>query len=200
MTRCSPSLRTLSLVLGLALVLLSPLRAAAQVGIEGGINMATLKQNPDFTLAASRTNGITGGLFASFGPDVVTGQIEILYSEKGAKLATQPETQVRLSYVEIPVAFRIQMARRPSHHFAIFFGTNFGLNLTATQSVGGTDVDIKDNIDFIDYGLMVGAGFEAGRVIGSVRYTHGIRDIEKTSTDKLTTRTITAMIGITFDR
>ena len=93
------------------------------------------------------------------------------------------------------MALRIQMARRPSHHFAIFFGTNFGLNLTATQSVGGTDVDIKDNIDFIDYGLMVGAGFEAGRVIGSVRYTHGIRDIEKTSTDKLTTRTITAMIG-----
>jgi hypothetical protein len=74
------------------------------------------------------------------------------------------------------------------------------LNLSAKQTVGDAEVDIKDDIDFIDYGLVFGAGFEAGRLIGSVRYTHGIRDIEKTSTDKLRTRTITAMIGIAFNK
>jgi Outer membrane protein beta-barrel domain len=198
MTRCSPSLRILSLVFGLTLVLLSPLRAAAQVGIEGGINMATLKQNPDFAVAPTRTNGITGGLFASFGPDVVTGQIEILYSEKGARFATSGEPQLKLTYVEIPIAFRIQMARTPSRHFAIFLGTNFGINLTATQTASGVDSDVKDSIDMLDYGLIVGAGFQAGRLIGNVRYTHGVRDISEDTTNKLRTRTVTAMVGISF--
>jgi hypothetical protein len=182
-----------------AAAILAPAPAAAQVGVQAGVNLATLSQDPDFTVDVTRRTGITGGLFAILGPDVVTGQIEVLYSEKGARLATSPATEAKLSYLEVPVAIRVQMARGPRRHVAIFAGTAIALRLQAKQIVSGTETDIKEEIDELDFGITVGVGFEAGRVMGSVRYTHGLRDIDTGGTDKLFNRALTAMVGVSLN-
>ena len=72
--------------------------------------------------------------------------------------------------------------------------------VTAKSSGQSTTEDIGDDIESVDYGVVFGAGWEAGRLTIDGRYTWGLSNIGKDETDpeKVTHRVIAVMAGIRF--
>jgi len=88
----------------------------------------------------------------------------------------------------------------------LFAGPSLGFKLTAnaTADFGGGSVtdDISDDIESFDYGLVFGAGWEAGRLTIDGRYTWGFSrlgvDEDEAGSQKTTHRVIAILAGVRF--
>jgi hypothetical protein len=86
----------------------------------------------------------------------------------------------------------------------LFAGPSLGFKLSAraTAELGGqkTNEDIGDLIESVDYGVVFGAGWEAGRLTIDGRYTWGLSALGKDQDDpeKTTHRVIAVLAGVRF--
>ncbi len=181
-------------VLGIFLVI--PAQASAQiVGVEGGLSFAKLISDDPDAPALDWLKAPTGGLFIVFGPNTVTGRVDVLYSVKGARA---PFGDYKFTYIEAPVGVQFNFARGSDSDVHVFAQTTIGFKLDAKLDVADSDeqVDIED-VDDLDFGVTVGAGATFGRFVVNGRYTHGIRDINKLG-EVVKTRSVAIMAGYRF--
>ena len=86
----------------------------------------------------------------------------------------------------------------------LFAGPSLGFKLRAKATVGfrrREDVtdDIGDDIESFDYGVVFGAGWEAGRFSIDGRYTWGLSaSASMKTTSKTTHRVIAVLAGVRF--
>ncbi len=86
----------------------------------------------------------------------------------------------------------------------VFGGPSLGFKLTskvtAKSSGQSTTDDIGDDIENFDYGVVFGAGWEAGRFTIDGRYTWGLSALGKDQDDpeKTTHRVIGVLAGVRF--
>jgi hypothetical protein len=192
----------------LVLVLACAGRAAAQDvswGVKGGVNFATLAVDvdpgPDFNY---RIGLVAGGFVTWPVGSRLDIQPEVLFSQQGATLdATDVQPTIKLDSLVTPVLVRY--ALRPGHRgLVIFGGPSLGFKLSAkvkvTSSGTTTTDDISDEIEDVDYGVVFGAGWEAGRLTIDGRYTWGLSNIgsDETVEEKTTQRVIAVMVGVRF--
>jgi len=133
------------------------------LGIKGGVNFANL--------SLDEANSRTGYLFGAFAHVPISENIgiqpEVLFSSQGADI---DDTDVNLTYVNVPVLLRLKLIEVLNVHF----GPQFGFATKAEAD----DEDILDNIKNSDISLAFGAGvnlplgLEAG-----ARYNLGLSDI-----------------------
>jgi opacity protein-like surface antigen len=195
---------------GLGLVLACASAASAQeaaVGLKAGLNLATA----DFDLDGEdgdldRRAGFVGGLFVVWPASATVAlQVEALYSQKGATLDTRGlEATLKLDYLDFPVLVRAAVGRWSAGSAHVFGGPSIGLRVRAhgESSFDGEneDEDIGDDVERVDFGLTAGAGVEFGRMTVDGRYTWGVTDLNKVSSDAVSirNRVFTVMAGVRF--
>ena len=168
-----------------ALALASGLTGAAQaqrsnvsLGLKAGASYSSLvgpqSGNPDGLF------GFHAGGFANIGiTDLFAFQPEVIYSQKGAKFANVADAGPRFSYIDVPLSFHVNAD-------GLFFeaGPQVGFLLSAKQQDRGpVAIDIKPTTNPIDFGYLVGLGYQrkTGPGIG-LRYNGGFTNLPKEQT------------------
>ena len=155
--------------------------SAQEFGIQAGMNMANLSGED---METDMKMGIFGGVTAAFSlTDVMTLETGALYSTKG----TQDEnsgikTSMDLSYIEIP----LNIAYSVSDQISLMAGPYLGLLMSANFKQSGEflgetideELDIKDDIANMDFGINIGASFFINESISvGAGYQLGLADI-----------------------
>ena len=197
-------------VLAASLLLLCTGAASAQItgrGLRAGLNLSTLD-----------TSGAAGdapverqmrGLFAGFLTWPVTPWLELqpeaIYTMKGAKTGeTGVAAKALLDYFEVPILGRVTRGASGARRFYAAAGVALGVLVRAkTRADFGRsteEIDIRDEVETLDWGAVVGGGFELGSVVVDVRYTHGLRDIDRDAADdvKVRNRAASLSAGVRF--
>ena len=185
----------------LSLALLAGMTGAAQAqtgvrfGLKGGINYSTITaKNTD---GIESKLGLQAGAFANFGlSDLISIQPEVLYSQKGFQSEGNSKNKAKFNYIDIPVLVKVNAG-------GLFFeaGPQLGILASAKVTDGSIDVDVKKNLNTVDFGYVAGLGYqlETGPMIG-LRYNGGITDIAKDGNNDNKTRNsaFQLYVGYTF--
>lgn len=170
-----------------AVLFAAPLAAQANLRIVAGLNRASL--GDDGADASGLTRARTGfavGAGVDFPLRPTMGlRAELLYSQKGGRSGQDAnETVLRVDYIEAPVLFYLQGTKqqvRPTLVAGPYFA--FRVSCSArTTILGSTSVNDCSSVGIpelrrLDYGVVVGAGFETGNVDAGVRFGVGLPDV-----------------------
>lgn len=200
----STRIRAMLVALGVAVLVTIPVNASAQstsdvvVGAKAGLNSATVKVKGDSD--PDRLWGGVGGLFLRGQVNDSLGlQIEGLFSQRGAKFDDGfDKGQVRLTYIDVPLLVKLGGKASGGARFYVFTGpqASYRLNAEATDDATDITVDLKDDIEDLDFGWTAGLGVDANRLTLDARYTHGLKNISTDKDDDVKNRTFTVMIGV----
>lgn len=169
--------------------------ASAQImpefGIRGGINFASFsdsKQEVD-----SRRVGLLAGVYGTIKiPSIpISIQPEVLYSQKGAEING---VKVKLSYIEIPVLIRMNLASKVSLIPHLYAGPYVGFKFNYEEEPPPADDEIQEKN--LDYGLVFGAGFDINKINVGVRYNLGLNEIFEVEEER--NNVIAIVAGINF--
>jgi Outer membrane protein beta-barrel domain len=154
----------------------------ANFGIKGGLNVYTInnENDADYDSKAGFNLGLLSHIHLAKQWAI---QPEIVYSLQGAMINTgNIETKINLGYINIPVLFQYMF----DNGFRLQAGPQLGFLVNAKSKTGGLSVDIKDNLNIVDFGLGVGAGYvhtPSGFGVDA-RYNFGLSNINENSSDK----------------
>lgn len=164
-------------------ILLSP-SLRAEIGFKGGLNFAS--QSFSVEGLAFSLSGVQRPIFGVF----FSGRIgkyfaiqpEAYYSQKGTKTTALGETsEIRLSYLEIPVLAKFYIIPEGEAQPVLFAGPALGIKLSAKGISGGVSTDISEEIKGTDFGLIFGGGLEynlgKALLIVDLRYNIGLANI-----------------------
>ena len=147
-------------------------------GIYGGVNFATINGDSD---ADSKTGYQFGIMFRVINRNIFSLWLEPGYTSVGAETKSSGTTgagKIDLGYIMIPIVARLQTDI--GLYGDIGVQTQFLVN--AKGKVGGSSIDIKDDVNGFDWGGLIGAGFEFRKRLGiSVRYYAGFSNINDDS-------------------
>lgn len=181
--------------IGLVLLLAVPAQAQT-VGVEGGLSFANLKNRDSEEPTLDWLKTPTAGLFVVFGPNVVTGRVDVLYTVKGARTDFGA---YKISYLEAPVGVQFNFARGSDSDVHVFAQTTIGFKIDARIDYNDTgDDDELPEAEDLDFGITLGAGATFGRFLVNGRYTHGLRDISNSGA-VIKTKTVAIMAGFRFN-
>ncbi len=146
-------------------------------GIKAGLNLSNVTGDVDG--ASTKVGFQAGGLVEIKVSDKFAVQPELLYSLQGAKVDEEgTEVDFNLSYLNIPVMAKYLV----SDKFSLEAGPQVGFLMSAKAKAEGASVDVKDAFESIDFGLNIGAGYDATENINiGVRYGFGLSNIAKDS-------------------
>lgn len=158
----------------------------SKFGIKAGLNLANLYA--DDVKDENFKAGFNAGLFAKL--PVTKGfsiQPELLYSNKGAKLAYdagifggEGEYRFNLHYVELPVLAVVNIVKNFNVHAGPYVSYLAGANITRVDDNDNVNdiSDLKaDNFNRIDYGLTGGVGLDFQNLTIGARYNYGLNEI-----------------------
>jgi hypothetical protein len=144
------------------------------------------------------TNGWEAGIFFGGNRNGVVGVMgELLYAKKTVQPANNLAEPTDLYYLEIPILLRLNIGSSNKNKGAIFYGLAgpvFDVNLKAKQ----VDLDVKDNYEDLDVGILFGGGVEISRFILEGRFNWGLMNILKTSISdaEIKGRSFALLVGV----
>ncbi len=111
-------------------------------------------------------SGYAGGLFVNIGVlDFFTIQPEVLFRQRGA--SNQNETfninqNVRLSYMDVPVLFKLRIPIAETFYPHIYAGPQFSYNIRGDYEISGGGIIAGSELDVrkIDFGGVMGFGLD----------------------------------------
>ena len=131
-------------------------------------------------------------------------QPEAVYSQKGAQTEEFGiAAKALLDYLEVPVLARVTRGTGGRRYYVIG-GPAIGVLLRARTRAdfGGAveEIDIKDDVETLDWSVIAGGGVEFGSIVVDARYVHGLGDIDADTTDGLTirNRAVSFTVGLRF--
>jgi hypothetical protein len=171
-------------------------------GIKFGVNLATLGGFNEPGLSTSQRTGLVAGVFLTVGmAPLVSFQPEVLYSMQGSKLTftsggISTDATAKLDYLQVPLLLRIGNNGKAGATLYGLVGPSFGLLMRADQN----GENIKNSLNDVDMGVVVGAGVSLSRFLVEGRYTIGLKDLNKVPEPGSTTknRVISIFIGLVF--
>jgi hypothetical protein len=204
---CGASSRQAIVVLT-GLFLLCSADAGAQglvKGVRGGVNLSNQHVSTD-----SGDNSLDWQVRPVFGGFVTWRMLswfelqpEVLYSMKGGKIEEFGiTTKLLLDYIEAPILGRITRGAPGSRRFYVVFGPSFGVLVRAKAradfETSTEEIDIRDDLEPFDLGVVAGGGIEFGSIVVDGRYTFGLSDTDKVTDVKSTNRAISLTVGFKF--
>lgn len=169
-------------------------------GLKGGVNFATLTGDIE---DASAKVGFNAGVFAELKvSEKFSVQPELLISTQGAKNeynedlgggnSYSEESKLNFTYLNVPIMGKFYVADK----FSLELGPQIGFlmsaksDYSATTVIGGVttteseNVDVKDEVKSIDFGMNFGAGFDfTENLSAGVRYNLGLSNINDVEGD-----------------
>ncbi len=159
---------------------------AQQIGITGGMNIASLTGG---IYSLSKDGPVIGGFARCNLIHGIVLEPEVIYSMKGGngyRNAPGPGTsELTLDYIEVPVLLSMKIFTLPvlPASFDVFAGPDFAFNVRARDKnlagnpLQGYDNDISGSMRLFDFNIAVGCGpnFNVGSIpLGlELRYTFG---------------------------
>ncbi|MEZ2446417.1 porin family protein [Chitinophaga sp. RCC_12] len=164
-------------------------------GVKGGLNISKLTDTDGSkTLAGFHAGGLVNiGLNESWAI-----QPEVLYSAQGTKaeksvLWLTTSNTVKVNYINVPVM--VQYSIVPE--FYLEAGPQVGFLTAAKVKSGDVTVDIKDDMQSVDFGLGFGFGYKFDMGLGiSGRYNFGLTNVY--DSDKVDSKNSVAQIGVFY--
>jgi hypothetical protein len=187
----------------LVLIVMFASSASAQItyGAKAGVNFANVSFADEDVPSSSRI-GLLAGAFATV---PLTGwlsvQTEAIYTVKGASIDIfDIESDYIVDYLEVPVLARVPIQRRV--YLAVGPSIAFRIRARNRTSFGGSteEVNIADDVESLDIGVVGAAGLEMGRWVFDGRYTHGFSDTDADTSDnvKIRNRVFSVSAGFRF--
>lgn len=174
-------------VAAMMLLLVSPLYAKGMmVGIKGGLSEANL--NGDAVANNSYKPGLVVGGFMSYDiTEIFCIQPEVLFVMKGAKFATADSSFTdKINYIEVPILVKVSLPVSGKIKPSLYAGPTFNFLLSA-KSADGTEIDFKDQISSMDFGIAAGAmvsyQMDKASIFVEGRYDAGLKTIVKNADD-----------------
>jgi hypothetical protein len=149
------------------------------VGVLGGWTNSTLKGSPeDEEFLDPRNDFMFGGWVGGNRAGRVGFLGEINFVTKGAN-ERGFDGSLRLTYLEIPALVRVNIGSRTREgaRFYGLAGPTFGLQLKATLEDPEGDLDVSEDYENFDFGLLVGGGAEVRRIGVELRLNWGLRQL-----------------------
>ena len=211
--------RTIKAILigAVALILLLPNSSLAK-GITGGLKIGmnsadlhgeTMKELEEELGEELKSKwGLCAGGFIRFNiSETFAIQPEVLYTMKGAKFEetilgeTLMKFEMNLSYFEIPVLIKLMIPTAGGIKPSLFAGPALAIKLsgkTKLEYAGETEeLDIEKMKD-TDFGLIIGAGVDFGRLTVDLRYVLGLTAIEEEAEFETKNGVISLLVGYSF--
>ncbi len=170
-------------------------------GLRGGINIA--KESASSGSVSVSTDSKVGLMIGTY-LTVMTSdkfgiQPELVYSSFGGSASVSGKTATdSYNYLSLPVMLRYNV----SENISLQAGPQLGILLSATSSSGSISVDVKDQLNGIDFGGAFGLGFDFGKFNAGARYYLGfsnlIKNVPQGSDVKLTNSAIQLFVGYTL--
>ncbi|MEH0158057.1 porin family protein [Limibacter armeniacum] len=182
----------------IAIVGLTSISLAQNVtfGVKAGANFSNITN-----LEMDTKIGFVAGGVASFQlSDAVAIQPEVLFSAQGAKTKEGDITaKTAFNYINIPVMAKFYLAEG----FNLQVGPQLGILASAKAKVEGdgadVDVDLKDSVNSIDFGLNLGAAYELeSGLYFEGRYNLGLTDTAKDNESDDTYKNSVFSIGVGY--
>jgi len=191
-----------------ALLLVAPAFAGnTTAGIKAGLGMYNVTQSGGGESASGDIKmGIMGGAYVGFlmGGGKVAIQPEFLLVQKGTKdTMFDTDVKVNLTYIQIPILLKAYLGQPDAKtKFCAFFGPAIGILMSANVSADGVDdtLDIKDEMNSTELGLIGGFGVDAGKVILDFRADLGLSNTAKDASDDYSAKNVGfgLMLGYAF--
>ncbi len=174
--------------------------AQVTLGVQGGGNLSKMdfSYNPEYKYTkVNYTEGFIGGLVIQFLAEKHTGiEAEFNYAQKGwvemdTTFGNNLKSRNKLDYVELPILTHINMGAgnfRGLFNLGPYIGYALNRRYTVTDENTGSSesheyIFNKDSDNRIDFGLLVGFGFEYrfsfGKIATEARYSIGLGDLDK---------------------
>lgn len=148
---------TLALTLGVSGVAQAQYRGRGgnvSLGIKAGGSLTNFV-GPDAKRYDSRLR-FHAGVFANLGlSKLIAFQPELLYSQKGAGLTDNKETNYRLHYVDVPLVFHVN-----TDGFFLEAGPQVGFLAASRFHIGNSSADNKFLYKRVDLGYVAGLGYQ----------------------------------------
>jgi hypothetical protein len=180
----------------------APALAQINYGVKGGVNFASVSFDGDEDIPSSGRVGVLAGAFATMPlAGKLSLQPEAIYTTKGASLDVfDIESDYIVDYIEVPVLVRYPVRR--SIYVAGGPALAFCVRARSRTSFGGStdEIDIKEDVESFDLGLVGAVGYERGRWVFDGRYTYGLSDTDANSGDnvKIRNRAFSISAGYRF--
>ncbi len=177
------------------------------IGVRGGVNLADVALDADGAAPSFDSRiGLVAGAFVTLPiTSWIELQPEVLYSGKGARLEQEGiESKLVLDYLEVPVLARVSGNAFGTTRYYVVAGPTAGFRMrakTRTEFSGATEeLDISEDVERFDFGIAAGGGLQFGSLLVDARYTFGLTDIDKDTTDSVTikNRVLSLTAGIRF--
>lgn len=155
-------------------------------GLKAGLNVYNLNNSEDVGDFKTKLGFNAGALAHIHLASQLALQPEVYYSAQGAKYDVgSTEAKVKLGYINVPVMVQYMF----DNGFRIQAGPQVGFLINAETEVGSTEVDIKDELKKVDFGITAGLSFvEPSTGLGiDARYNLGLSDINETDPGYKTT-------------
>ena len=205
------------LIGAVAIMLLLPslsLATGIKVGLKIGMNRADLhgegvkEMEQDMGVYVKSKWGLCAGGFVRFNVSKVFAiQPEVLYTMKGAKIeGIIPREGIfrleyKLSYLEVPVLVKFMIPTPGSVKPNLYAGPAVAIKLSAKgkiEALGETvEEDLEDMKD-TDFGLIVGAGIDFGKLMVDLRYVLGLTTLSDEADVPVKNGVISISVGYSF--
>jgi hypothetical protein len=175
-------------------------------GVRGGVNFSTTDTTGEGQMAPDwQLRGVFGGYVTWGAFSWMELQPEVLYSMKGAKVEESGITaKLLFDYIDFPVLARFSRGTPNARSWYVIGGPSFGYLFRARTRAdfGGAteEIDVIDDVERFDFGIVAGGGIEFGRIVIDGRYTHGVSDLDKDTSDdvKVRNRAVSLTAGFRF--
>jgi hypothetical protein len=165
----------------------APAPRTYHLGALGGMTMANLPTDPGPLEESDSLRSFTvGGWWRKPIRNRLALQAEAIYAVKGdSETSGGYTTSTRISYLDLPVLARYGFRKNSPLQPILFAGPAVAINLTAQSRLEGegtdVEVDVKDQVNTLDFGLVAGAGLDfvvGGRTYGvEMRYSKGLSNV-----------------------
>jgi len=151
--------------------------------------------------------GLCAGGFIRFNiSETFAIQPEVLYTMKGAKFeeTIDGETikfEMNFSYLEIPVLLKLMIPTPGGIKPSLFAGPTLAIKLSAKEKLvyaGETEEDDIEEMKDTDFGLIIGAGVDFGKLTVDLRYVLGLTTISEEAEEEAKNGVISLIVGYSF--
>lgn len=189
-------MKKILLSLVLSAMVIAGANAQATFGVKAGANLANV--GGDVEDNKMKIGLHIGGVATFKLSESFAFAPELLFSTQGYKMDGEDDIKMNLSYLNIPLLAKIYL----SEEFNVHVGPTVGFLLGAKGKAGDFEIDIKDTMKGLDFGLGLGLGYEleSGLNFGA-RYNLGlanIADTEDGDDSKITNQVIQISVGFNF--
>lgn len=193
-----------------SLLVISAGEASGQVtgaGVRAGVNVSTMNSSGGRGEAPvdPQARGVVAGYLTWRLFPWLELQPEAAYSLKGGKTdESGVAAKALLDYLEVPIVARVTRGAAGARRVYGIGGGAVAVLLRARTraAFGGAteEIDISEDVETLDWGVVVGGGVELGAMVIDLRYTHGLRDIDADRSDQVKVRNRAASLtaGLRF--